>query len=219
MGVANKEIKEKTADLFKRHRETNDENEKIFLENEIIEINFNLALHKTKRYRHTTIEDDDIIAAAIAGLFLAVQSYDYTKSAFSTFAGYVIDNEINAIFRKAGRQKRTALAPLSLNDVMYDGSPDTWIDRVVDETIQIESKFMNKQMFLELFAVCTTILDDIELTVLKNSLLPTGERKTQQELGVSLSRTQATVHRAEKRAVRKLRDYIVEQEWGLELLR
>lgn len=219
VGADNGEIKKQTALLFAQHRIA-DESTKIELENEIIQLNFNLALHKTWRYRHTTLDEEDIAAVAIAGLFLAVRSYDYTKAAFATFAGKVIENEINGLFRKQLRQKRSAITPMSLNQVMNDSErADTYLDRVVDETVQIEQKLANKQVFQELCNVCSLILNDLELAVLKNSLLPTGERKSQTELGISLSRAQSTINRTEKRAIKKLRDYIVEQGWGLELLR
>ncbi len=220
MGAANTEIKKQTALLFAQHRETTNESTKIELENEIIQLNFNFALHKSKRYRHTTLDDEDIAAAAIAGLFLAVRSFDYTKASFATYAGKVIENEIKGLFRKQLRMKRTAITPMSLNQVM-NGSANaaTFLDRVVDETVHIEQKCVNKQMFQELFSACVVILDDLELAVLKNSLLPSCDRKSQFELGIILSRAQSTINRTEKRAIQKIRDYIAEQGWGLELLR
>lgn len=218
--VANSAIKTKTAELFKQHRETTDESEKIFIENEIILLNMNLAVHKTKRYRHTSIEMDDIIAVATAGLFLAVRSYDHTKSAFGTYAWYVIENEINELFRKASRQKRSALTPLSLNQEMSSNKDSaTWLDNLVDSTTKVEQDFVSKQLFYDLLNVCSTILSDIEFIVFKNYLLPKGERKSQHELGILYSCSQSTIARTEKKSVKKLREYIAKQEWGLELLR
>ncbi len=215
---ANAEIKEKTAELFRQHRETSDESEKIFLENEIIQINFNFAAHKTRRYRHITLDEDDLLAAAMVGLFLAVRTYDHTKSSFATYAGTVIENELNQLCRKESTKMRSAPStPLSLNETIK--YTDTWSDRVADETKNTEKDFINKQLFHDLFAICASILNEVEFTILKNSLLPKGERKSQQELGVLLCRAQTTIARTEKKAINKLRDYIVEQEWGLELLR
>lgn len=218
--VTNSAIKAKTAELFRKHRETTDESEKIFLENEIILLNMNLAVHKTKRYRHTSIEMEDIIAVATAGLFLALRSYDHTKSAFGTYAWYVIENEINELFRKASRQKRSAITPLSLNKEMSsDKESATWLENLADTTIRIEQDFVSKQTFCDLLRICSTILSDLEIVVLKNFLLPKGERKSQQELGILYSCSQSTIARTEKKSVIKLREYIASQEWGLDLLR
>lgn len=208
----NGEIKEQTAELFRQYREATDEPTKISLENDIIQANFNLALHKSKKFCHTTIDDEDIVAAAIAGLFLAVRSYDHTKAEFATYAGYVIDNEIAMLFRKAGYKKRSAPPPISLD-------AHAWMDRLIDDGVQIETKVVNTHLFQELIAICEKILDELECAVLKNYLLPNGARKSRRELGEQLSRGEYAVKRAEKRAVKKLRDYIVEQGWGLELLR
>lgn len=215
---ANVEIKEKTAELFKLHRETNDESERIFLENEIIQINFNFAVHKTRPYLHTTLDEDDLLASATVGLFLAVRTYDYTRAQFSTYAGKVIENELNQLVRKETAKMRFApLVPLSLDVTMKH--TDTMADYIADDTQDTETDYVNKQLFQDLFAICASVLSEFELTVLKNYLLPNGERKTQQELGVLLSKAQTTIARTEKKAINKLRDYIAEQEWGLELLR
>jgi RNA polymerase sporulation-specific sigma factor len=211
-------IKAETAELFRQHRESTDESTRIFLENEIILLNINLALHKTKRFRHITIDEDDIVAAATAGLFLAVRSYDYTKSAFATYAGYVIDNEINELFRRASRQKRTALTPLSLDQELSPDKPSRG-ECLEDVTVNIEKDFMTKQLFVDLVAVCSSILSEIEFTVLINHLLPKGERKSQQELGNLFSCSQSHIARTEKKSFKKLREFIAQQEWGLELLR
>lgn len=212
-------IKAQTAELFKQHREATEDSTKIFLENEIILLNINLALHKTKRFRHITIDEDDIVAAATAGLFLAVRSYDYTKSAFATYAGYVIDNEINELFRRASRQKRTALTPLSLDQELSPDKPSSRVEQLEDDTVNIEKDFMTKQLFVDLVAVCSSILSEIEFTVMINYLLPKGERKSQQELGNLFSCSQSTIARTERKSIKKLREFIAQQEWGLELLR
>lgn len=213
-------IKAQTAELFRQHRESSDENEKIFLENEIILININLALHKSKSYRHISIDEDDIVAVATAALFLAVRSYDHTKSSFATYAWYVMDNEITEMFRKANRQKRTATQPpLSLNQEMSPGKSSTWLESLEDCTVKVEHDFLGKQVFKDLLTICSKILSDLEFTVLKNYLLPKGERKTQQELGELFACSQSHIARTEKKSIKKLREYIANQEWGLELLR
>ncbi len=215
-------IKAQTAELFKQHREVSDESEKIFLENEIILLNINLALHKSSRYKRISIDDEDIEAVAIAALFLAVRSYDHTKSSFAPYACRVIDAEIIDLIRRTNRKKRTAeQTVLSLDREMLQGdkTSTSLLEKLRDDTVNVEQEFVGKQLFRDLITVCSSILSEIEFTVLVNYLLPRGERKSQHELGEMFSCSQSTIARTEKKSIKKLRDYIVQQEWGLELLR
>lgn len=214
MAQSTSEIKKQTMVLFDEYFHAADESTRIFLENDIIELNINFALHKASLYRHTCLEEEDIIAAAYTGLMHAVRTYNPEKAQFSTYANRVMENEINDSLRKASRKK------FSFNPLSLDHEEGTCrMDTVADEQVDIESDFINQSQFENLLDLCQTILDETEWTVLRNSLHTRDVRLTQYDLGVLLSSSQTTISRVEKRAVKKIREFLVRQEWGLDILR
>lgn len=215
-------IKKQTVTLFEQYFQATDEETKIFLENEIIVLNLNFALHKASKYRHTSVlEEDDIITAAYTGLMFAVRTYDSSKAQFSTYANRVIENEINDAIRKAARKKNN-LNAVSLDQEVFSDSSSTSallrIDTLAD-SVDIEACLIKRRQFEQLLEVCENILDETEWTVIQNSIKPNDGRMTQYDLGVLLSSSQTTISRIEKRAFKKVREFLENQEWGLELLR
>lgn len=222
MGETNtSKIKKETVKLFEEYHRAEDEETKISLENDIIFLNLNFALHKASLYRHTSLDEEDIIAAAMCGLMFAVRTYNSEKAQFSTYANRVMENEINDALRKASRKKNTKLNPISLNQEVNSDNDSllTRIDTIADAQIDIEGDFINQCQFENLLEVCQTILDEMEWTVLSNSLHARDVRLTQYDLGLLLSSSQTTISRVEKRAVEKVRKFLVKQEWGLDILR
>ena len=217
MAKATANIKKQTVKLFEEYFQTTDESEKIFLENDIISLNIPFALHKASKYRHTCLEEEDIIAVAMAGLMYAVRTYNPEKAQFSTYANVVMTNEINDAIRQASRKKHTAFKGGSLNKEITPGL--SRIDTVVDKQVEIETEFISRCQYENLLEVCQDILNEKEWIVLDNFLKSKDIRMTQYDLGVLLSSTQTTVGRMEKRAVKKVREFLDTQEWGLDILR
>lgn len=212
------QIKNQTVRMFEEYYTLTDESEKIFLENDIIDLNRNFALHKASQYRYTSLDEDDLEAIAMVGLMIAVRTYDSSKAQFSTYANRVIENEINDALRKASRKKNTKLNPISLDQEIANSNL-TRIDMVVDGQVNIEGDLINEIQHTGLLEVCQTILNEMEWIVLQNFLSTSDSRISQSDLGVLLESSQTTISRIEKRAVRKLRDFLTHQEWGLDILR
>lgn len=211
------EIKKETVVLFEEYFKATDESTKIFLENDIISLNMNFALHKASQYRHTCLEEEDIIAAAMTGLMYAVRTFNPEKAQFSTYANRVMQNEVNDALRKASRKKFTDLKPISLNQESSHSSL-CQMDTVVDRQVNIEGNFIEENQFQNLLELCQAILNDTEWTVLDNFLKCRETRMSQYDLGVLLSSSQTTISRVEKRAFKKVREFLENQEWGLDIL-
>lgn len=67
--------------------------------------NMKLVYHVVNRYYPHWSNDEDIIQCGMVGLCKAVETWDESKSKFSTFACACIRNEINNEFRKIKKHK------------------------------------------------------------------------------------------------------------------
>ncbi len=60
----------------------------------LIEHNLRLVAHIIKKYYSITTEQEDLISVGTIGLIKAVNTFDYEKGKFSTYASRCIENEI-----------------------------------------------------------------------------------------------------------------------------
>ena len=71
---------------------------------QLIEDNMNLVYFLIHRYYPTYITDEDIVQWGMVGLCKAADSWDESKSTFSTFASKAILNEIGMEFKRRKKQ-------------------------------------------------------------------------------------------------------------------
>lgn len=89
--------------LFKEYRETND----LGIREKLILHNLKLVSWTIKNYYDKNIlEYDDYFQIGTIGLMRAIESYDYTKGAFSTYATYSIKQSITRDIENLGRTIR-----------------------------------------------------------------------------------------------------------------
>ena len=72
---------------------------------QLVEDNMKLVYHLVNRYYPTHIADEDIIQTGMMGLCKAADTWDESKSEFSTYACHCILNEIRKEFRSRCKHK------------------------------------------------------------------------------------------------------------------
>ena len=89
----------------------------------LINENINLVYYIVHKYYPTFVDDEDIIQCGMLGLCRAANTWDETKSVFSTYASMCILNEIKMEFRKRKKHKGV----LSL-EYEYDDTKDSIVE-------------------------------------------------------------------------------------------
>lgn len=147
------------------------------------------------------IEFDDIRQIAYEGLVKAANTYDETKSQFSTYAYNVIRNEFNMYFRK--------LPPVGTNIVYLD-----------DKITNMGDKENNSLLFNNLLIsddIDNEVLDNIDKSELreyinelpylyKTIIILYLNNLTQKEIAEKLNMSQSSISRTYWKAINKLRD-------------
>ena len=86
--------------MFKEYKACQDEDEKIFLRNKIVEKNLKLVKNVVNRFHNIdkSIKKEEIESYGFEGLIKAVENYCIDKGKFSTFAFSYIDGFIKNSF-------------------------------------------------------------------------------------------------------------------------
>lgn len=116
------------------------------MKNKLIEDNITLVHYLIRKYYPTFTNDDDIIQAGMLGLCKAADSFDASKSAFSTYAGRCILNEIKLEFRR--RKKHQGVLSLDYKMTDDDGKEVSFGDLCVgDEDVEfVDLAEFNEQL-------------------------------------------------------------------------
>lgn len=102
---------------------------------QLIEDNINLVYFVVHTYYPSYIRDEDIIQTGMLALCRAADTFDETKSKFTTYASRSIRNEINYELRR----RKNRVPAVSLDCVIYQGESEkgTYADlQVGDEDVQ-----------------------------------------------------------------------------------
>lgn len=161
---------------------------------QLIEDNMKLVTYLIQKHYPTYLSDEDIFQCGMLGLCKAADTWDETKSAFSTYAGMCILNEIRMEFRKRKKHKGV----LSL-EYEYDDNAEGTIelkDMIVgDEDID----YVDLQSVYE-------HLDDFESKVFKYRKMGLTTTEIAKVLGCS----QPKISRTLRKIIRKWKEY----SWG-----
>lgn len=143
---------------------------------ELITENMNLVHATLHRYYPTFAYDDDLIQCGMLGLVRAADTYDASKSKFSTYATRVIVNELRKEFRQRFKPRET----VSLSQEIELGDDKVTLEDSLcgDEDIE----YVDKE----------TLLAGLTETERKVMDL-TAEGFTQREIATKIGCTQPTV--------------------------
>ena len=177
----------------------------------LIEHNLRLVVYIARRFENTGINLEDLISIGTIGLIKAINTYRRDKNIkLATYASRCIENEILMYIRKTACQK----AEVSLEEPInmdYDGNELLLADILGTDEDQIYRPME----------------DDVDLAVLRQSLLELPEREreiillrfglygrkemTQKEIAQQMGISQSYISRLEKRIMLRLRKEFLRQ--------
>lgn len=96
---------------------------------QLIEDNIKLVYHVINRKYPTFRYDEDLIQCGMMGLCKAANTWDESKSKFSTYAVICINNEMCKEFKRRAKYNET----VSLNRLCFNETDDEFVDFLIGE--------------------------------------------------------------------------------------
>lgn len=142
---------------------------------ELFNENIKLAYYMAKKYSNVKIEKEDLIQIALLGLWKAAKSYNSDKVKFNSYAGKVIQNEINYELRK----KR--ISTISLNDTVTN-TERICIEDLIPDKKDMLNEIENKELVQQ---IKQKAKNDTERRIIDAYLSGKKVKQIAKELGVS----------------------------------
>ena len=140
--------------------------------------------------------DDDILQELVTNVFIKMKNYDFSRGSATTYIYSIVRNDYLLIQRKNSAKKRgSGVKPLSLYKIIYD-----------NENIMLMDLIPAKKDETPLTVKYCDFLNDIQ-PLIKEPLRLSLQGLKQKEIAEKLNVTQASVSRAIKRNIEKLRLY------------
>ncbi len=178
----------------------------------LIEHNLRLVAHIARKYVRAGRDSDDVISIGTIGLIKAVSTFDPGKgTALSSYASRCVENEILMSLRAEKK-----LAPeISLNEpigVDGDGGEIMLTDVLGTEEDTVTDEVARRMDAENVHRAMARALNKRESTVLRLRFgLCGGYRMTQREVARCMGISRSYISRIEKKALKKLTDYLANQ--------
>ena len=171
-------------------------------EEKLIRHNLRLVAHITKKYKNSSIENDDLISIGSIGLMKAVKTFTYDKgNSFSTYASRCIENEILMTFRSDKKNANSVY----LDDVISvdkDGNNLSLYEILQDNSASVDKQVENKVIYKKIEKIISSKLSAREKEILVKRYGLMGHiPKTQIELADELNISRSYISRLEKKAI------------------
>ena len=175
----------------------------------LVRHNLRLVAHIVKKYSSAG-EADDLISIGAVGLIKGIETYEYGKgSMLATYAAKCIENEI-LMYIRANKKRRS---DVSLSDSVgtdKDGNDITLMDVIPSCDDNLFSGVENRLIMTDIKKYVSTRLKPREKKVMELRYGLNGERPhTQLEVADILNISRSYVSRIEKKAIKKISDYIL----------
>ena len=181
--------------------------------NILIERNLRLVAHIVKKYISSGRDMDELIAIGIVGLVKGVNTYNAEKgSRLGTYAARCIDNELLMLLRSERKLNReiSLYEPIGTDK---EGNEISFIDVVEDTSENVLDRMMLDERIQKMYLAIEKVLTAREKEIIyKRYGLYGYEEVTQREIGKCMGISRSYVSRIEKKALQKLRRYILENE-------
>lgn len=177
----------------------------------LIERNLRLVAHIAKKYVNPSTCQDDLISIGTIGLIKAVNTYSGKKSTrLATYAAKCIENEILMSIRASKRVKQEVSLSLPIG-IDKDGNEISLNDILGTDTDEIVDSISLKIQVCHLYDAIKKALTAREQTVILYRYGLMGrEPLPQREIAKSLGISRSYVSRIEKKALKKLKEYLKE---------
>ena len=174
----------------------------------LVKHNLRLVAHIAKKYSNYG-DNDELISICSIGLIKAIESFKPDKGTqLATYASRCIENEILMTMRTSKKHRSN----VSLNEpigVDKDGNELVIMDMLCDDCSVIED-VENSIMMEKLLRITKAVLDEREYEIirLRYGLGGCGAL-TQREVAKKFDISRSYVSRIEKKAIRKISDFIL----------
>lgn len=180
--------------------------------NILIEINMRLVAHVAKKYQNTDYDMEDLLSVGTIGLIKAVSTFHPDRgSRLATYAAKCIENEILMLLRSSKKYAReiSLFEPIGVDK---DGEAVSLVDVIEVENREVLEDLILEQDIEELYQAFHACLKEQEQTVISQRYGLFGKQpKTQREIAAVLGISRSYVSRLEKKAVRKMREWLEAQ--------
>lgn len=170
----------------------------------LIERNLRLVAHVIKKYDNTSEEQEDLISIGTVGLIKAIDSFDSRKGTrLATFAARCIENEILMHFRATARRRHEVLLqdPIGQDP---EGNEITLLDVLGSDCEQVLEEVDRKIAAARLYQIIKRLQPRERQVLAMRFGLPSGTRRTQQEIAGLLGISRSYVSRIEKKVLAKI---------------
>ena len=176
-------------------------------EEKLIKHNLRLVAHIAKKYRNSSIDNEDLISIGSIGLMKAIKTFSYEKgNNFSTYASRCIENEILMIFR-SDKKNASAVYLDEVISVDKDGNDLSLYEILKDTSPSVDVTVENKIIYKKIETIINQNLTEREREIIVKRYGLFGEiPKTQIELAKELNISRSYISRLEKRSLSLLKD-------------
>ncbi|MCD8145560.1 MAG: RNA polymerase sporulation sigma factor SigK [Oscillospiraceae bacterium] len=176
--------------------------------NTLIEHNLRLVAHIAKKYFVQTDDQDDLVSIGTIGLIKAVNTFQPDRGIkLATYASRCIENEILMYLRRI-RHRMNELSLSETLDTDSDGSSLSLMDVLYTDE-DLNEALSTQEDCAKLRACLSRVLTEREYRVISLRYgFAGGEPQTQREVAAQCGISRSYVSRIEKKALKKLEDYI-----------
>ncbi len=176
-------------------------------EEKLIRHNLRLVAHISKKFRNSSIDQDDLISIGSIGLMKAIKTFTYEKgNSFSTYASRCIENEILMTFR-SDKKNVQAVYLDEIISVDKDGNNLSLYEVLKDDSRAVDEEVENKIIYKKIEKIINSHLNSREQEIIKKRYGLCGyDMKTQIELAAELNISRSYISRLEKKAINLIRN-------------
>ena len=173
----------------------------------LIRHNLRLVAHISKKFKNSSIDQDDLISIGSIGLMKAIKTFSYEKgNSFSTYASRCIENEILMTFR-SDKKNVQAVYLDEIISVDKDGNNLSLYEILKDDGKAVDEEVEHKIIYKKIETIINSGLNKREQEIIKKRYGLCGfVQKTQIELADELNISRSYISRLEKKSIDLIRN-------------